>query len=183
MQNRNAMAVMASLVFLAAGIARAQQPLPVVVPLAQVQSSGMAGIAAGQTARLNALNPGVPAPLATAASCPAHVAFMDDQGNVLKSADIKVDPGKSVTVDLNRDTDAPTSAPRLPIRAVLTFTPPTPAASSGFGGFLSVIATCHLVPTLEIFDNATSKTQFVLTDFGSTAGVLTGVFTPGTVTH
>lgn len=121
----------------------------------------MIGITAGQTARFSGLNPGVPVPLATALSCAAHVAFMDDQGNLLKMADMKVDPGKSVSVDLNRDTDVSTSAARLQIRAVLTFTPPTSGTpiSGAFGGFLSLAATCRLMSTLEVFDNATSKTQ------------------------
>ena len=183
MQNATALALTAGLVCLAAGIANAQQTMPGSMPVTQIQSSGMAGITAGQTARLSALNPGVPAPLATAARCPAHVAFMDDQGNLLKSADITVDPGKSVSVDLNRDTDTSTSAPRLQIRAVLTFTPPTPVApatGSSFAGFVSMV-TCRLVPTLEIFDNVTSKTQFVLSDFGFTypLALTGGVFTPG----
>jgi uncharacterized membrane protein len=145
MQNTTAMTLTAGLVCLAAGIAGAQQTMPVVVPpFTQVQSSGMAGITAGQTARLSALNPGVPAPLATAARCPAHVAFRDDQGNLLKSTDIMVDPGKSVSVDLDRDTDVSTA-------------------------------------TLEIFDNVTSKTQFVLSDFGFTypLALTGGVVTPG----
>ncbi len=187
MQNTNAIAWTAGLVCLAAGIAGAQQTMPGFVPVTQIQSSGMAGITAGQTARLSALNPGVPAPLATAARCPAHVAFMDDQGNLLKSADITVDPGKSVSVDLNRDTDTSTSAPRLQIRAVLTFTPATPPPTSGMPGsgtgltgFVSIV-TCRLIPTLEIFDNVTSKTQFVLSDFGFTypLALAGGVVTPG----
>ncbi len=187
MRNIRVMVLTAGLVCLASGIAGAQQMLPGFVPVTQIQSSGMAGITAGQTARLNALNPGVPGPLATGARCPAHVAFMDDQGNLLKSGDITVDPGKSVSVDLNRDTDTSTSAPRLQIRAVLTFTPATPPPTSvtptsgtGFAGFVSIVA-CRLVPTLEIFDNATSKTQFVLSDFGFTYPLpLTGgVVTPG----
>lgn len=189
MQHTNAIAWTAGLVCLAAGIAGAQQTMPGFMPVTQIQSSGMAGITAGQTARLSALNPGVPAPLATGARCPVHVAFMDDQGTLLKSADIIVDPGKSASVDLNRDTDISTSTPRLQIRAVLTFTPSTPpptsvmpGSGSGFTGFVSIVA-CRLIPTLEIFDNASSKTQFVLSDFGFTypLALTSGVFTSGGV--
>ena len=51
----------------------------------------------------------------------------------------------------------------------------------GSGGFLS-IAAAGLMSTLEVFDNATSKMQFVLTAFGSPyAWMLTGVLTPGSV--
>jgi hypothetical protein len=185
MQNTNAIALTIALVCLAGGIASAQQPLPTIAAFTQTQSSAMVGITAGQTARLSALNPVVPVPLATPATCPAHVAFLDEHGNLLKSADIKVDAGKSVSIDLNRDTDTSTSAARLQIRAVLTFMPPTPVtpASGATYTFVSFIATCRLVPTLEIFDNATSKTQFVLTEFGSPYAATIGVVTPGTTTH
>lgn len=129
------------------------------------ETSGMVGLAPGQTARLNALHPNLPAPLAAGALCSATVTFEDDQGSVLKSQSITVIPGKSVSVDLDRDTDLPNASGRVQIRAVLSFPALTPTASSGSTTVPVYPAYCSLTPTLEIFDNATLKTQVVMTDF------------------
>ena len=132
----------------------------------------MIGITTGQTARLNALNPGVPAPLATGARCSVQVSFVDDQGNVLKTAPITVDPGKSTPFDF-----VMSSAGRLEIRAVITFSQPTPVANPSTGTAIAfpVAALCPLVPSLEIIDTD-SKTQFASTDFHFLSyGFMTGM--------
>jgi len=139
-------------------------------PLTRSQTSVMVGLTSGQTARLNALNPGVPAPFATAALCPAQVSFLDDQGNVLKTEAITVIPGKSVSFDLDRDKDVISSTGRLEIRATLSFPPLTPAVASTtppVPGAVVVVPYCSLTPSLEIVDNLTAKTLVVVTDFGS----------------
>lgn len=141
----------------------------------------MIGITAGQTARLNALNPGVPAPLATGALCSAQVSFQDDLGNVLKTAQVTVAPGKSMPVDLPM-----TSSGRTEIRAIITFTQPTPVANPTavpvMPAALAMPLVCPLVPTLEIFDTATSATLAVLTEFHFSypfiGGVMGGLMTP-----
>ena len=68
--------------------------------------------------------------------------------------------GKSAAVDLNRD-DLPGND-RLSLRAVLVF---------GYSGganpppqLLQQMATCNIVPSLEIYDNDTQKTSIVITD-------------------
>ena len=143
------------------GAAGAQQMPSSALIIAPTETSGMFGITTGQTARLNALNPGVPAPLATGARCPVQVSFLDDQGNVLKTASALVDPGKSTAVDF-----VMSSAGRLEVRAVITFSQPTPVADPSTGATVAmpVAMVCPLVPSLEIIDTD-SKTVVASTEF------------------
>src|SRR5215469_12474171 len=83
----------------------AQGSTPAAAPVETLRTFGMIGLAEGQTARLNLLNPGVPAPGATAALCSAAVSFIDAQGTVLKSATIAVNPGQSAHFDVDSDAD------------------------------------------------------------------------------
>lgn len=63
----------------------------VVTPPVQVtRTSGMVGIAEGQTARLNALNPGVAPPAAAGEICSGLLTFLGEDGKVLKSATVNV---------------------------------------------------------------------------------------------
>jgi len=131
--------------------------MPVLFP--QVQTFGMVGLAEGQTARLNLLNPGVLPPLATGAICSAQVSFLDSKGAGLKTAPISVAPGQSVPFDLNRDTDVTAPDQRVQIRATLQIPLPSPIVASPpqpWG--------CPLIPTLEIFDTNTGRTQIVITE-------------------
>ena len=71
----------------------------------------------------------------------------DDQGKIIKSEDAQqLIAGKSITLDLNADTDLPSGTNRVQIHA-LTLTP-----NPG----------CALIPTLEIIDNFTGKTVVIL---------------------
>jgi len=127
-------------------------------PAESVQTTGMAGIAAGQTARLNLLNPGA-LPPALGAICTAAVTYFDGSGAILKTATVTVAPGTSMAVDLHGDTDlslAPDA--RREIRATIAIPavpPPTAAASN-------TPPACKLIPTLEIFDSITGRTQAIL---------------------
>lgn len=143
------------------GFAGAQQMSSNSSLMAPTETSGMVGITTGQTARLNALNPGVPAPLATGARCSVQVSFVDDQGNVLKNDQITVNPGKSTPFEF-----VMSSAGRLEIRAVITFSQPTPVANPSTGTAIAfpLAVLCPLIPSLEIVD-PDNKTQVVLTDF------------------
>jgi hypothetical protein len=106
----------------------------------QQQTSGVVGITGGQTARLSVLYPTAPAPILQVL-CAATLVIADDQGKVLKSMDIsQLIAGKSVSVDLNADTDL------------------AGAARTEVHGFSIAPNGCHLVATLEIIDNATQKT-------------------------
>ena len=136
---------------------------PPITTTSQIQTSGMVGITAGQNARLNALNPGLPAPFATAARCSAQLSFVDEQGIVLKTASVTVDPGKSLGLDLNRDKDIASSAGRVEIRAVVS-TPPVVPPTAAAPPIVQPLPFCTLIPTLEIIDNDTLKTHVVLTE-------------------
>jgi len=112
----------------------------------QQHTSGVVGITAGQTAKLNVLYPSVPAPILQIL-CTATLVIADDQGKILKSQEAQqLIGGKSIWLDLNADTDLPSGANRVQIHA-LTLTP-----NPG----------CALIPTLEILDNSTGKTVIVM---------------------
>jgi hypothetical protein len=148
-----------------AGLAAGQgTSMPVLFP--QVQTFGMVGLTEGQTARLNLLNPGVLPPLATGAICSVQASFLDSKGTVLKTAPLLVPPGQSVPFDLDRDTDLTTVADqRVQIRATLQ----TPAPSPVFANPIALFG-CPLIPTLEIFNKDTGRTQVVLTETRSVFG-------------
>ena len=130
-----------------------------------IQTTGMAGIAAAQTARLSLLNPGVQAP-GLGLACTAQVAFVDDSGAVLKSGTLTVDAGRSLSFDLSSDADLNLAAgDRRQIRAQITVsTIPPPATNAGAAG-------CTVVPTFEIFDTATGRTQVILTSTTTIPGL------------
>jgi hypothetical protein len=130
----------------------AQSTLPPVVA-----TTGMVGLAEGQTARLNLLNPGVLAP-AIGVVCTAGVAFVDATGAVLKSATLTIAPGKSDGLNLDSQADLSLAADeRKEIRAVITV-PAAPPTASG----ATVPAACKVIPTLELYDTLSGRTLVVL---------------------
>jgi hypothetical protein len=121
-------------------------------------TTGMIGLAEGQTARLNVLNPGILAP-AVGMICSVNLAFTDGTGKLLKTTNVSVAPGQSAPFDLISDTDLYLAiGTRVEIRAVII--PPTaiPVTSA-------TPASCSLIGTLEIFDSSTKRTQAVLGGF------------------
>jgi hypothetical protein len=127
-------------VIVSSGLAAAQSPL---TQFGQV-TSGVVGITPGQTARFNLLYPTVPAPVLQIV-CSATLIFADDQGKVLKTTNVSpLIAGKSVSLDLNADTDLAGSA-RTQIHAFST-------EPSG----------CIFTGTVELIDNATQKTVLVV---------------------
>lgn len=138
------------------------------MPITQMMSSGIIGVAASQTARLNAYYPSLPAPYATGALCSAQVSFTDEQGNVLMTAPITVKPGQSVAVDFVPTTNQLSAGGgRLELRAAVSVPLPT-AVMPGMPTpmpSIAIPAFCSLSPTLEIFDNDTMKTRVLVTDF------------------
>lgn len=136
----------------------------VVTPPNSVLTTAMVGIAEGQTARLNLLNPGVQPP-AVGAICTAAVEYLDNTGAVLKTASVTVNPGKSAWVDLHSDTDLNLAVgDRREIRATITIPgilPPT-TASGGTSTTATPVPACKVIPTLEIFDSLTGRTQAAL---------------------
>jgi hypothetical protein len=139
---------------IAAGVSAQVAPAPI------VETSGMVGLAFGETARLNVLNPGASVP-ATAAACSAAVSFIDAGGNVLKSTTLTIAPGTSMSFDLRSDADLDlTVAERREIRATLTI-PPVPSSTSS----TPAAGGCIYVKTLEVFENASLRTLVVLGHF------------------
>jgi hypothetical protein len=141
---------------LISGTASAQAPYQPGVGFAIV------GIATGESALVSALNLGTASPRSNT-SCGVTLQFLDAQGHVLKQTVVKLQPGKAASLGLSRET-VPTPGSRAEIRAVLLFgyaggAPPGPAMLQQFD--------CNIVPSLQIYDDHTGRTSFVLTDVKS----------------
>ena len=167
-----------TLIFSVVGIAAAQQA-PISTTFTQVQSSGIVGITAGQTARLNALNLGS-ALAGITTGCSAQISFLDDQGKVLQSSNITVDAGKSAAVDYTSSASG-----RQQIRVTLGISHPLQTAPTAGSAVTIPFYFCSLVPTLELMDSPASKTNLVVSDFRYVAaypmplaGVMTGSVPP-----
>lgn len=149
-----------SVFFLAAAGGFAQSTIPPVV----IHTTGMIGLAEGQTARFNVLNPGV-LPPALGLNCTATLTFWGADGSVLKSAVVTAGPGQAQFLDLFSlaDLNIPVDQ-RKQIRA--TFTLPaivpvtTPSASASTPNVPQ--SACELIGTLEILDTLTGKVQAVI---------------------
>lgn len=91
-----------SAVLLLNGAMALAQPTPI---QNQQLTSGVVGIASGQTARLNVLSPTAPAPILQPI-CSVDLNITDNQGRDLKTNTFSgFTAGKSVSLDLNADTD------------------------------------------------------------------------------
>jgi hypothetical protein len=134
--------------------------------MSQTRTTGMIGISAGDSVRINVLNPGLPAPL-LGILCFAQLAFVDDQNNQLRDVFYRVLPGHSVSLTLNADSDVTLGSDgRLEIRGVLRtpplLNPPPPDVLP-----IPVNTSCPLVATLEVFNNETGRTRLILPDFST----------------
>lgn len=132
----------------------------VTTPPAQVTlTSGMVGIAEGQTAQLNALNPGV-APPAVGASCSGLLSFIGEDGTVLKTKTVSVAPGTSQHVTLDSVIElALAVGARKEIRATITIPPVPPPTTTST---TTVAPVCKLIGTLEIFNTLDGHTLVTL---------------------
>jgi len=126
-------------------------------PLAEILVVGPLGLSTGQTARLSVLAPGLAAPYATGARCPASIAILDSDGNALKAESVVVNPNQTLWVDVT-DVEAGASS-RVQLSGKISI----PSSGAG-GGF------CTLVPTLEVFDTATGKTTAIVGNAFTTGG-------------
>jgi hypothetical protein len=136
----------------------------VITTPAVTRTTGMIGLAEGQTARLNVLNPGAGpssvAPVAVA-TCSAILEFLDGAGTVLKTMSVNVTPGQSAPFDLFSDADLNLALDtRTEIRALIIPPAVIPVVSTGSTPMQP--AACRLIGTLEIFDSLTKRTQAVL---------------------
>ncbi len=115
-------------------------------------TTALVGVAAGQSARLNATRPDLAAPILTATVCSASLAIRDENGQILKSQNFaQVGPGQTVSITLNSATDIPAPSPRTEVRGVIS---PDPDPQSP--------PLCELAVSLEIYDNSTGKTTAVV---------------------
>jgi hypothetical protein len=153
------------------------QSLPIPFSLNQTQTFGMVGVALNQTARLNVVNAAAPptGPVALVV-CSMTLQLFDDQAN--KVAELAVDnlaPGKALHLDLARPAAAPnvTAPLRIQVRGVVIVggrVTPQPVDTPALP--VPVPSVCAVVPTLEVFDNDTGKTQVVLTNASVTPGLI-----------
>jgi hypothetical protein len=142
-----------------------------------VKTTAMIGLAQGQTAQLNLLNPGVQTATA-AVICTAAVAYFDSTGTMLKTATLSVAPGKSGSVDLSDAELNIAAGARREIRAQISVPGVLPPTSTA--GTPIVAAACKLIPTLEIFDSATGRTLVTL---GHVEAIPSAVATPVTAVN
>ncbi len=144
-------------VFTLAGAGLYAQTSP--TPPAQVtRTSAVITLAEGQSAQINALNPGV-APPAMGAVCSALLAILDGQGKVLKAATVSVPPGATRTLNVDSDRDLFLLVDEhRDVRATLTIPPVLPPAGSA----TPTQAPCTLIGNLEVFDTATGRPQVSL---------------------
>ena len=135
-------------------------------PALETRTSGVVGIAQGQTARFNVLNPAAAASAtstaaATPVACTAALKYYDAVGALLKSSTVTVAPGTAGYLDLFSDVDlALAVGQRRQIRVTVSV-PLMPAATSG----AEAEPICRLVGTLEIFDPFTGRADVVLGGF------------------
>jgi hypothetical protein len=142
-------------------------------PVQETRTTGIVGIAQGQTARLNALNPGVASPL-MGVPCSALLTFLDDSGNLLKSKTVSVAPGTSSPIVLDSVIDLALAVDqRREIRATITIPPVLPPTGSTT---TAVAPVCELIGTLEIFNTIDGHTLVTL---GAVHLVPDPVATPG----
>jgi hypothetical protein len=129
-------------------------------------SFGMLGISTGQTARLNVVNaiPVGPPQQVTLMFVDANGRpFINAAGQLLSSS-VLLGPGQSAYLDLNGD-NIPIGPPNIPGGP-----PSIPVGPPIRVQFRALIPDCEgcnrglVVPTLEMFDNASGKTTLVMPD-------------------
>ncbi len=145
---------------LAAAGAFAQSTIPPVV----VHTTGMIGLAEGQTARFNVLNPGV-LPPALGLNCTAVLTYWGADGGVLKTATVTAGPGQAQYLDLFSiaDLNLPVDQ-RKQIRATFALPAIVPVTTPGSSASTpnAPVSACTLIGTLEILDTFSGKVQAVI---------------------
>lgn len=114
---------------------------------------GQIGIAAGQSVQLNVVHPGLNAPPEPESPVAVHLTILDSHGNTLASSVERLLPGGSVSLTLNRDTLPARTGNRMSLRGLVSFQAPPEPERQG---------RTRLVSTLEVIDNVTGRTSFVL---------------------
>lgn len=133
---------------------------------AQETRTSVVGIAQGQTARFNVLNPAPAASTASTtitapAACSAALNYYDAVGALLKSSTVTVAPGTAGYLDLFSDVDlALAVGQRRQIRVTVSVTL-GPAATPD----AKAQPVCRLIGTLEVFDALTGRADVMLGGF------------------
>jgi len=130
---------------------REQLTSPSVVATSSTVTFGMTGIAAGQTARVNALNLASGGPIVAGGSCQVTATFLDEGGKTLATQTLPAAQGQSVHFDLPRS-QADAGADPVEIRATVS------AVFSVSATATASAAACSIVPTMEIFTQSTGVT-------------------------
>ncbi len=158
------MLTLARAVGLAAAVVAAGAAQTALAPVAiQLNRTfGLIGVAERQTARLNVAN--VAAQLAPGTTpvvaCTSVLSFLDATGSVIKTATVTVAPGGGQWLDLDGDVDLQLAAgERREIRATLQSPMLPPSGTATTAVFPEG---CRLIPTLEIFNHLTGRTEVVL---------------------
>jgi hypothetical protein len=149
-------------VFVATAAALYAQSTAPNIPVTHTRTSGVVGLAQGQTARFNVLRPNENEPATV--PCAAVLTYFDGAGKQLKSSTVTVAPGTVGYLNLDSDIDLalPVSQWKQ-IRVTVTVPLVPPPASSSTA--VKPIPICRLIPTLEIFDELTGRTTVVLGGF------------------
>lgn len=148
-----------------------------VTPATDTRTTGVIGIASGETARFNVLNDFMD-PSATATTCSVVLTFFAGDGAQLKTSTVSIAPGTTGSVELfSNDLSLVAVGQRREIRATFavplipnTTSPPSSSTTSTTAP--ATVPTCHLVGTLEIFDALTGRTQAVLGGTHSTSEIV-----------
>jgi hypothetical protein len=154
-------------VFVLAAAGLLAQPM---IPATDTRTTGMIGIASGETARFNVLNDYM-AEAATTILCSVVLTYYGASGTLLKTSTVPVAPGTAAYLDLFSSSDLSLTADqRKQIRATfaVSLIPNTTSAGSS-PSTTSTTATppanvpeCHLIGTLEILDAVTGRTLAIL---------------------
>jgi hypothetical protein len=110
----------------------------------EILAFGIANITRGQTARLHVVTVGNPNDF------PAELVIYDSQGNVLARSMERLIPGKAVFLDLSFDQQPGVAGNRLEFYALVRF---DRRRVQGY-----------VIPTLEVLEDATGKSLFMVAD-------------------
>jgi hypothetical protein len=135
--------------------------LLVALPAATAQSGvgfALTGLARGQSVVLNAVNLGTGA-YTQSSSCTVTFQLLDTQGKVVSQTTVNLQPGQASSLEVNRDS-LPGGLRRIQVRGVLLY-----GYSGGANPPAGILQQndCNIVPSLEVYDDATGKTSFILT--------------------
>jgi hypothetical protein len=132
------------------------------IPATVTRTTGLVGLAEGQTAQLNALNP-----YDGGSSCTGVIAFIADDGIVLKSKSVTVASGTGMHLTLDSVADLALAAgARRDIRGTITIAAAAPTSTAGSPATTTttppVMAACRLIGTLEIYNTDNGHSQVTL---------------------